>query len=209
MSDEWRVEVKLGDEAHGLSLGERLRAHDLDDEARDRLGRRVIVTRDGPELFLYSGDEPAAREAERVVGELLAAHELAGEVTVTRWHPDEQAWKDASVPLPRTEEERRRERERLEASEARELAEQGEYDWEVRVELPGHRETVELSDRLRDQGLHVVRRWRYLLVGALTEADAHELAERILTDAPSGARARIEANLDEPAHPLFVFLGGR
>ena len=61
--DEWRVEIDLDDEGHHYSLGERLRAHDLDDEARERLGRRVVVTRDGPQLFLYTTSEEAAHEA--------------------------------------------------------------------------------------------------------------------------------------------------
>ena len=50
MSEEWRVEVELTDEGHGLSLGERLRSMDLDDEARERLGGDVIVTRDGSRI---------------------------------------------------------------------------------------------------------------------------------------------------------------
>ena len=54
MTDEWRVEVDLDDEQHGFTLGERLRSLDLDEEARKRLGDRVIVTRDGAKLFLYA-----------------------------------------------------------------------------------------------------------------------------------------------------------
>src|SRR5438874_1864194 len=66
MSDEWRVEVHLQDEGHGLTLGDRLRSLDLDDEARKRLGERVIVTRDGSRMFLYTGSEHAAELADRV-----------------------------------------------------------------------------------------------------------------------------------------------
>ena len=101
-NDEWRVEIDLDDEEHGLGLGERLRAHDLDDEARKRLGGRVVVTRDGPRVFLYAGQEQEAREAERVARELVAAENLTADIAVTRWHPVEEAWKDASIPLPET-----------------------------------------------------------------------------------------------------------
>ena len=73
IEDEFRVEVELAEEGHGLSLGERLRALDLDDEARERLGSRVIVTRDGSQLFLYANTRESCAEAERVVRELLAA----------------------------------------------------------------------------------------------------------------------------------------
>src|SRR5436190_1840148 len=94
MSDEWRVEVDLDDEQHGFTVGERLRSLDLDDEARERLGDRVVITRDGAKMFLYAGDEAQAREAERVTRELVASEGLSAEFRVTRWHPDEEAWKD-------------------------------------------------------------------------------------------------------------------
>ena len=101
MGDDWRVKVDLDDEAHGYPLTERLRALDLDDEVRERLGGDVIVSRDGPRLFLYAGTEEAAREAERVVRDVLAAEDLTADISVERWHPAEQAWRDPSVPLPR------------------------------------------------------------------------------------------------------------
>jgi len=114
--DEFRVEVELDDEHHH-SLGERLRSLDLDDEARERLGSRVIVTRDGSHVFLYANSSASCEEAERVVRELLVEDELTADVRSTRWHPVEAAWKDASEPLPETteaidaEEEAREERQ--------------------------------------------------------------------------------------------------
>ena len=80
---------------HGYSLGERLRAHDLDDDARDRLGGSVIVTRDGPRLYLYTTSEAAAREAERVLRELVDADRLTADISVTRWDEERDAWLDA------------------------------------------------------------------------------------------------------------------
>jgi hypothetical protein len=207
--DEWRVEINLDDPDHGYSLSERLRAHDLDDRARERLADRVIVTRDDAHVFLYAGGQPAAREAERVARELIEGEDLTGTVSVTRWHPDEEAWRDASEPLPSTDEERREERERHLAAETREVAEGGDYDWEVRVRLERHADTRELAERLEGEGLPVTRRWRYLLVGALTEEGAGELAERIAAEAPPGTEARVEARLSEPTDPLFVFIESR
>lgn len=207
--DEWRVEVNLDDPEHGYSLPERLRAHDLDDKARERLSDRVIVTRDGPHVFLYAGSEGAAREAERVARELLDADELSAEVAVTRWHPAEEAWRDASEPLPRTEQEVEAERRRRIEAERREVQEEGEFDWEVRVRLERHADTKELAASLDSEGLPVTRRWRYLLVGALTEEAARELSERILARAPEGTAAVVEPRLTEPTHPLFVFLESR
>lgn len=207
--DEWRVEVELDDEEHGYTLAERLRAHNLDDEARDRLGRGVIVTRDGSRIFLYAGGEAEAREAERVMRELIAGSDVSAELSLTRWHPVEEAWRDASVPLPRTEAEREEERRRHLTAEEREVAEEGEFDWELRVELESHSATAELGDRLEQEGLPVVRRWRYLRVGALTEEAARELADRILAEAPGPAEARVEPRLSEPTHPFLVFLESR
>jgi hypothetical protein len=206
--DEFRVEVELEDEEHRSSLPERLRAHDLDDEARERLGDRVIVTRDGAHVFLYAGGEEQARAAERVMRDLVSDAGVAARISVTRWHPVEEAWRDASVPLPSSSEELAAEHERKVAAETREAAVEGETDWEVRVRLESHRDTADLADRLESEGLPVVRRWRYLLVGALTEEGAHEIAERVVGEAP-GAQAWVEPRLDEPTHPLFVFLGSR
>lgn len=209
MSDEWRVEVELDEDHDGLTLTERLRARELDDEARERLGERVIVTRTGSEVFLYTGAEPEAREAERVVRELLAEHDLAAAVTMTRWHPVEEAWRDAAEPLPSTDAERAVEEERKIEAETREVAAEGEFDWEVRVELPSHRAMTALAERLEGEGLPVVRRWRYLLVGALTEEGAHEMAQRIEREGPDGTHARVDATMSAPTHPLFVFLESR
>lgn len=204
MADEWRVEVELED-LDGLQ--DMLATRDLDDEARQRLGGRVIVTRDAERIFIYAGSEEAAREAEREVSELCASEGLRCEIRVTRWHPVEEAWKDASIPLPQTPEEIEAERARNLEAEEREMREQGEPDWEVRVELPHHRETVELAGRLASEGLDVTRRWRYLLVGAATEEQAKELAERIRAEAPGGAAIRVEPNLADVQQPWYVLVG--
>jgi len=203
--DEWRVEIDLQDEEHHFALGERIRALDLDDEARRRLGGSVTVTRDGPHMFLYATSEQAAREAERVARELIGADELDAEVRLTRWHPDEEAWRDASEPLPQTDEEREAERARHEAAEAEEAAAEGEYDYEVHVDPPTHRDAVELERRLGEDGLAVKRRWKHVSVGALTEQRAEEIAERLRAEAPEGTEVTIGAT--ELQHPLFVFFG--
>ncbi len=204
-SDEWRVEVELDDERHGFTIGERLRSLDLDDEARGRLGDRVIVTRDGSRLFLYARDEAAAREAESVARELISSEGLSAVIALTRWHPDEEAWRDAAEPLPQTEAERESEHERHEAEAEAEPARPWDYQWEVRVDLPTLRDTLDLAKRLQDEGIHVRRHWKYLLVGAATEERASELAERIGDEAHHGSSVHI-GTAGAP-HPVFVFLG--
>jgi hypothetical protein len=193
MADEWRVEVELGDERHHLTLGERLRSLDLDDEARKRLGDRVIVTRDGAHMFLYAGSEAAAREAERVAREMVASEGLSGEVRVTRWDEAEEAWADASgAPGPAAD---RREYEQA----------WSDPDWEVRIDLPGLRETLDVAKRLAGEGLEVRRRWHHLLVGADTEGEAAELAKRLASEVSEGANVRVEPG--GVPHPVFVFMG--
>ena len=97
--EEFRVEVELGSDEHRLSLWERVRALDLDDDARKRLGSQVTVTRDGNRMLLYTHTLDDAREAERTVKELVADDNLIAEYTVTRWNPAEQDWTDPQVPV--------------------------------------------------------------------------------------------------------------
>ena len=208
MKDEWRVEIDLDDEAHGFGISERLRARSLDDEARKRLGGRVVVTRDGPRVFLYAGGEAEAREAEAVARELVASDDLSADITVTRWHPAAEEWQDAAVPLPSTEAEEREEARDKEWHEHAEAMEEGSYDWLVKAELPSRDAAAELEDKLRDEGLPVHRRWRYVTIDALTEEQANELGTRLRQEAPD-AEVWIEANPDDIPSPTFVLLESR
>lgn len=98
-TDEYRVEVNLDDEAHGHPFSERLAALDLDDEVAERLGDRVIVTRDGPRLFVYTQTREACAEAERVVRETLTEDGLFADVRATRWDSGAGEWRDADAPV--------------------------------------------------------------------------------------------------------------
>lgn len=100
--DEYRVEVDLDDEAHGHPFSERLSSLDLDDDVAQRLGDRVIVTRDGAKMFVYAQTREAAAEAERVVSETLTEDGLSAEVRTTRWNPADRVWQDADEPLEAT-----------------------------------------------------------------------------------------------------------
>ena len=206
MEDEFRVEVELDDDEHGYSIGERLRALDLDDKARGRLGRNVMVSRDGPRLFLYAASEAQAREVEHVVRSLVEADELTAEIRVSRWHPVEETWKDASIPLPTTPQEEQAEYAAREAAEASEAEIEGEYDWHVIVHLPGRDEAAELADRLVAEGLTVTRRWRYVVAGVVTEERAQALADRLRAELPEDADVRIEADLSDVARSPLQFL---
>jgi len=201
--EDWRVEVELNDEQHGYSLSERMRALDLDDEARARLGRRVIVTRDGSKLFLYTTTEDEADEAARVVRELSTAEGLTAEIRTMRWHPVEAAWKDSSVPLPHTESEEALERQRREEREQRQVEAGADYDWHVLARARDRAEAAAVERRLLEDELPVTRRWRFLTIGALTEEQADEIASAIRRDLPE-AEVRIEPTLDMPSPPFVL-----
>jgi hypothetical protein len=209
MSDEWRVEVELEDEGRGLTLGDRLRSLDLDDEARKRLGERVIVTRDGSRMFLYTGSEETAREAERVAKELAAADRLEAKTRITRWHPDEDEWLDSSAPIPQSEAERAAQHRDHEAHEERAAAATGHDEWELRVDLDSLGATRDLSSRLSEQSIRHHRRWRHVLIPAATEEHAVELAGRVRELAPGDPEMHVEAAPGSLPNPAFVVIGGR
>jgi len=204
--DEWRVEVTLEGDEHGQSLGERLHTRKLDDQARERLGGDVIVTRDGPNLFLYARHEQSAHEAERAVRDLLEEDGLAAEVQLTRWHPVEEEWRPADEPLPQTNAELQAEEERHEVAGAKEAVESGDYDWQVIVDMPSRGATIEFASRLASEGLPVKRRWKYVLIGVPTEEDAISVGKRLEQEAPEGSRVGVRANPKDIPTAGFTFL---
>jgi hypothetical protein len=97
--DEFRVEVDLHESLHG-KISDRLRSLDLDDEVQERLGDRVIVTRDGERIYVYAQTADAAEEAERVVRQALDEERLQhAEVRRRRWNQAQLFWQDADEPL--------------------------------------------------------------------------------------------------------------
>ncbi|HEY7149838.1 MAG TPA: hypothetical protein VH420_10380 [Gaiellaceae bacterium] len=195
-NDEWRVEIDLDDEQHGYSLGERFRSHDLDDEARKRLGRRAIVSRDGPRVFLYTGTEAQAREAEGIARELVASEELTADIDVTRWDADSEDWVYPSgVSAENVEDEP--------------LPEE-EYPWLLTIELESRGDASAVEDLLGvESGAPVHRRWHYVTADARTEEEADELANRVRDRLPEGAKMWVEANPEGIPNPAFVYLESR
>jgi hypothetical protein len=192
MADDWRVMITFRDEAHVRRTAELLSEHRVTDEARRRLGNRIVVSEDGGELFLYAGSENAAREAEHLVRDILAQHQMGADVKVSRWHPAEERWEDAGALLPETAGQRNAEHERLIAEETKDSLACGYCLWEVRVDLLSHREAVELAARLRAEGHQVTRRWKFLALGANNEDVVSDLAKAVQLDAPADATIHTE-----------------
>jgi hypothetical protein len=58
--------------------------------------------------------------------------------------------------------------------------------------MPSHREAVALAERLHAEGIPLIRRWRYLILGANNEDRARELAQTLELEAPPTASVRIK-----------------
>jgi hypothetical protein len=95
--------------------------------------------------------------------------------------------------MPQTDAERQAEHQRLEVAENADSVAAGSAMWQARVELESHRDAVALAHKLQGDGYPVVRRWKFLIVGANNDDDAKALAERIRQEAPPGAQVYAEA----------------
>ncbi len=211
MNDDWRVLFELsGDERLAGALG-RLREHALEDDVRDRLGDRVVVSHDGAHLYLYADSEATAREAERVVRPVLEERDYeAPAASFARWHPEEERWEHVSVPLPSTPEEHRAESARREADEVAESRAAGYPEWEVRLVLPDEAAARDFASTLARDDVPHVRRSRYVMVGAASEEAARRLGERLRAEAPPGTDFDVEGSGQEAWRVLnpFAVFGG-
>jgi hypothetical protein len=213
MSDDWRLHVGLLDDGAARDLTERLRAERLGDSVKSAFGDQLIVSADGPNVFCYAGERAQAELAADAIRTIAAEHGWELELELKRWHPTAEEWEDPDVPLPRTDAERAAEHAQRVAKEREDSAERGYAEYEVRVQCTSHHETVKLAERLHGEGLPVVRRWRYLLVGANDEDAAAALAERLRAEAPPGSTVVAEVSRraaydDDPARGSFAIFGG-
>jgi hypothetical protein len=212
MNDDWRVQVTCPTTATAANLNELLREGDFQHDLRGRAGERVIVSLDGHELFLYAGERAQAEKAVEAVRSLVARSGVSVRTEMRRWHPASEEWVDADLPLPASESAVAAEHSEMIAQERTEQAHLKYAEWELRISAGSHREAIELSDRLRQQGIPNMRRWRYLLVGARDEDAANSLAERVRGIAGDTAKVEIEASsavveAEMPGNPFAVFGG--
>jgi hypothetical protein len=195
MSDNWRIRIELPEEGHAGTLLERL-GLDLGSDEAKRLakeleGHRLAVSRDDEVVFVYTDSQALADRARQIIEAELAEEGIAAEIQVERWVPDEERWSGDPPQETWAEEERKR----------------GYAPWEVRVERDSHAKAEELADTLEQEGYDVVRRWRYLIVGAASEEQARELAHRLHGEAEPGGDVVWEVAPQNP-FALFGGLGG-
>ncbi len=193
-STDWRVTISLAGQEHAEQARQSLSVQEVEEDVRRRLGRNIVVGSGDSQIFLYAGTELAAAEAERAAREVLGKRGIEAEFAVHRWHPIEEEWESLDVAMPRTEAEREAEHQRLEEEETAESVAAGVGQWQARAELGSHREAVALAAKLEGEGYAVVRRWKFLIVGASNEDDARALADHIRQEAPPDAVVSAEAS---------------
>lgn len=193
MKDDWRIRIELPEEQHAETILGRL-GLDLGSDEAKRLageleGRRLAVSRDGNELFVYASSAAEAEGARGIVEAELAEEGIeASTSAVEHWLKDEERW--SGDPPQETWEQ--------------EEVDRGYAPWEVRVERETHAEADKLADELERDGYDVVRRWRYLIVGAASEEEARELAQRVHGEVEPGGELVWEVM---PQNPFAVFGG--
>jgi hypothetical protein len=196
MRDDWRIRIEVPEEEHAENLLRRL-GLDLGSDDAKRLaeeleGRRLAVSRDGQELFVYASSAQEAEQARQVVAAELADEGIEARTSdIEHWLHDEERW--SNEPQQETWEQ--------------EEVERGYAPWEVRIEYDSHDEASKQADELEREGYGVVRRFRYLIVGAASEAEARSLARRLHGEVEPGGELVWEVT---PQNPFAVFggLGG-
>jgi hypothetical protein len=195
MSDDWRIRIEPREAAQAETLLGRL-GFDLGSDEAKRLareleGHRLAVSRDDDMIFVYAESQPEAEQARQIVEAELEDEAIEADVEVEHWLHDAERW--SNEPPQETWEQ--------------EELDRGFAPWEVRVERESHDEAEKLADELEREGYDVVRRWRYVIVGAGSEEEARKLAQRLHGEAEPGGEVVWEVT---PQNPFSVFggLGG-
>lgn len=192
MRDDWRIRIEPREAAHAETLLERL-GFDLGSDEAKRLareleGHRLAVSRDGDTIFVYAESQAEVNQARQIVEAELENERIEADTTLEHWLHGEERW-SSEAPQETWEQEE---------------LDRGYAPWEVRVERDSHEEADELADQLEAESYDVVRRWRYVIVGAGSEEEARELARRLHGEAEPGGELVWEVT---PQNPFAVFGG--
>ena len=180
MGDEWRVCIAFDDLPRQLKSCREA----LIPELVSRLGDQVAVSsRWGTQIFLYAPSAGSADEAAQVAREVLAQHDVSAPVRTERWSPREKEWLDVTDEPPAdVAAEQQAEHEYLQEQQRERSVTSGSPAWQVRAEVPSHRDAVALAGHLAAQGWRVRPRRRHLIVWADCEDDAKVLVRALSGD---------------------------
>jgi hypothetical protein len=195
VNDDWRIRIDL-EEGRAESTLERL-GLDLSFEARrlaeDLEGRRLVVSRDDETLFVYAGSRAEAERARDIIEAEFRETGAHGRVgSIEHWLAEDDRWDDEAP-------------QEFEAEQ--EVLKEGLSPWEVRLEADSPEAAETLAGKLAADGYSVVRRYRYVLVGADSEEAARELARRLHGEVEASGELVYETL---PQNPFVIFggLGG-
>lgn len=190
--DDWRIRIHFEEPAHAHGLLERLGfglSGEAEELARELEQRRLAVSFDEDDVFVYASSRQEAERAQAVVEAVLREHRLAVRSSgIEHWLADQERWDD-ELPGETWEEDE---------------VEHGYAPWEVRAEAESHAAARELADRLEQEGYDVERRWTYLIVGVASEEEAQALAQRLHGEVQVGGEVVWESG---PRNPFAVFGG--
>lgn len=202
---DWRVSVYLNVSGGApLLVRAKLAARALKTEQfRQELQRRVtrgaIRLRTGHDLvFLYAREREVALAARQAALDLLAEHDMPAQVLAEHWNAVPSVWEPVDAPMTAEQAAALAQAEQLamDAAETRESLVLGAAMYSVRVELSSHREVVALAARLEAEGNVVVRRRRFLVVGANNAHQAERFAAAIRQQVPDGAEVSVENHIN-------------
>ena len=108
------------------------------------LGSRIVHVSSslGYTDLLVGPSAESADEAAQVAREVLAQHDVSAHVRTERWSPREQEWRDADELSADVAAERQALHESRQERERQRSVTVGLPAWQVRVELPSHRDVV-------------------------------------------------------------------
>jgi hypothetical protein len=188
--DDYRIKIEVGE--HAPNLLERLGLElggEAAELARELEKRRLAVSHDGDDVFVYASTRAEAERARSVIQAVLNDLGLPAHTgPVERWLHDEERW-DHEPPDETWEEEE---------------LEHGHAPWEVRVQARSLDEARALEKQLESEGYRVVRLFDLLVIGTASREDAEALAARIHGDVEPGGALVWEVI---PGNPFAVFGG--
>ena len=192
MADDWRIRILVEEEEHAHGLLERLGSGlggEAAELARDLESKRLAVSRDDNEIFVYASSPDDAAKAQAVIEAELREHGVEAKTTrVEHWLAEEERWDDE----PQTETWEQEELDR------------GYAPWEVRVACASQDEAATLAGQLEQEGYSVIRQAEFLFVGAASKEDAEALATRVHGEVEAGGELVWET---APSNPFAVFGG--
>ena len=183
--DDWRVCIAFGDLPRQPKSDQQALIWScrqaLIPALGSRLGDQVAVSASGTQILLYAPSAGSADEAAQVAREVLGQHDVSAPVRTEFWSPREQKWRDAADDPSADPAAQRR---ALERERSRRV---GWPAWQVRVEVPSHRDVIALAEHLAAQGWRVRPRRRHLIVWADCEDDAKGLGRALSGDGRADA----------------------